>query len=199
VTRTAGFWGNHANITACFLPVASCGIELDNTANCTSGGANCSGSTAEDLCQSGQDSKAANTSPQQLQLIRQCTAAALNIAASTDLGGSCEARLGQIGDQFKIDDLFATCCGVVDEGSASTCEQGLTGSQISASHCIDAIDAFNQDSNTLNGFTDFCPGTLHCADGSTLTLTAPCKAQNADCQAANGNGFVNSGRDLGPK
>jgi len=183
VTRTAGFWGTHPDITTCFLPVDSCGITVDTFAE-----------AVQDICENAQDAKANNTSPQQLQLIRQCTAAALNIAVSEDLSGSCNGRLDQIGQQFGIQNVFATCC-----GDNAMCDSGKSGAQISASKCIDAIDAFNQDSNTINGFTDFCPATLHCADGSTLVKTTPCAGDSSQCSAANGDGKVNSGRNLGPK
>ena len=163
----------------------------------------------EDLCKNNFDAKNNDTSNQQLSLIRQCTAAALNIAASGDLGGSCDKRLRKKGRLFDISDLFATCCGIAPvaladsaapaDPAVSICEAGLRGQAISATSCIDALDAFNQDSNTIPDFSDYCPNTLTCADGSTLVKSPPCKGNPTDCGLANGNGAVNSGRNLGPR
>ena len=49
------------------------------------------GSAIEDMCKSGKDFKNNNTSPQQLTLIRQCTAAALNLSATLQNEGDCNS------------------------------------------------------------------------------------------------------------
>src|SRR5262249_13971589 len=82
-----GFWGEHPEVTALFLPLNSCGLSLTNVNDGTAG------SAIEDLCFSGADARATHTSPQQLQLIRQCTAAALNFRASTEGGGRCDSEV----------------------------------------------------------------------------------------------------------
>lgn len=83
LTRTPGYWKNHPNVTGQFLPVESCGLELDAVM------AGLQGSVTEDLCSpTGKDKKLFD-SPQQAQLVRQCAAAALNASASAFFGGSC--------------------------------------------------------------------------------------------------------------
>jgi hypothetical protein len=181
LTRTSGFWCTHNRVTELFLPVDSCGITLDNIEAASPG------SAIEDLNFSGRDFKAGDTSPQQLQLIRQCTAAALNFAASAEAGGSCSGIV--LSDGRTIDEVFATCC-------EDLCTSGASGPAISGSNCIDRLDEFNNlEPDTLTCETDpqapfpFCPSLG--ANGYNATPTT--------CEEANGNGFVNPGRDLGPK
>jgi hypothetical protein len=181
LTRTPGFWCTHDRVTELFLPVNSCGIELDNIEAATGG------SAIEDLNFSGRDFKASDTSPQQLQLIRQCTAAALNFAASEAAGGSCSDIV--LSDGQTIDEVFVACC-------EDLCTSGASGPTISGSNCIERLDEFNNlESDTLTCETDpqapfpFCPSLG--ANGFNATP--------ATCEEANGNGFVNPGRNLGPK
>jgi hypothetical protein len=122
LTRTGGFWGNHPAITAQFLPLSSCGISLTTTS------ANTAGSATEDICFGGKDFKQGKTSPQQLQLIRQCTVAALNIDATMENGGNCLA------DFPSLASVFTTCCETLCNGGnspstigASGCGTGLKG------------------------------------------------------------------------
>jgi hypothetical protein len=181
LTRTPGFWCTHDRVTELFLPVASCGIVLDNIEAASPG------SAIEDLDFSGRDFKAGDTSPQQLQLIRQCTAAALNFAASVAEGGSCSGIV--LSDGRTIDEVFAACC-------EELCTSGASGPTISESNCIERLDEFNNlEPDTLTCETDppapfpFCPSLG--ANGFNATPET--------CQEANGNGFVNPGRNLGPK
>lgn len=157
LTRTPGYWGTHPLITAEFLPVESCGEELTTTQAATSG------SITEDLCSVGKDHEAYG-SPQEAQLVRQCAAAALNIAASDSLGGSCEESLSF--------ERFAECC--------TSC--GGSGTDIAASGCIEDLDEFNNTADTLLD------------DGEEINLCKElglsCAAQPQQCQAANGNGWV---------
>lgn len=120
LTRTPGFWGNHPDITAEFLPVTSCGIPLSQVL------AGVQGSVTEDLCSLGVNTPLA---PQHAQLIRQCAAAALNIAASAELGGSCSTALTPT--------RFAQCC-----GSAAICASV-------PANCIEDLDRFNNSADTL--------------------------------------------------
>jgi len=181
LSRTPGFWCTHDRVTELFLPVDSCGITLDNI-----GAAN-PGSAIEDLDFSGRDFNASDTSPQQLQLIRQCTAAALNFAASARAGGSCSDVV--LSDGRTIDEVFAACC-------EDLCTSGASGPTISESNCIERLDEVNNlEPDTLTCESDppapfpFCPSLG--ANGFNATP--------ATCEEANGNGFVNPGRNLGPR
>jgi hypothetical protein len=167
LTRSPGFWGTHPDVTAQFLPVDVCGATLSVT------DPNVAGSATEDLCFSGRDFKAAGTSPQQLQLIRQCAAAALNVAATSSVGGSCEAIFPGINDTLE------RCCG----GQDPMCNTAATGQEIGASECIALLDAFNNSSDSLEPFEPF---------------VSPGPASPSECKRANGNAFVNPGRTLGP-
>ncbi len=157
LTRTPGYWGTHPNVTAELLPIESCGESLTTTT------AHTAGSVTEDLCSVGKDHKLYG-SPQEAQLVRQCAAAALNVAASESLGGSCETLLTSA--------RFAECC--------TAC--GGSGSDIAASGCIEDLDAFNNSRDTL----------LEGGEEISLCheLGLSCAAQPQQCQAANGNGFV---------
>jgi hypothetical protein len=159
LTRTPGYWGTHPDVTAELLPVESCGLDLTTTE------AGEEGSITEDLCSVGKDHKEYG-SPQEAQLVRQCAAAALNIAASEFFGGSCEESLSS--------ERFAECC--------TAC--GGTGSEIAASGCIEDLDDFNNSADTL------------LEDSSEINLCralelSSCAADPSECQAAGGNAFVN--------
>jgi hypothetical protein len=190
LTLTPGYWGNHLDITACFLPVDSCGIAIDNV------GLKDSGSAVEDLCKNNDEAthnQVKCTSDQQLSLIRQCTAAFINLSITDELGGSCSDRLQEIGTRFHITDLLGTCC-----DAASICTSAASGQTISSSGCIDAVAAFNADSNTFIPPVSLCPATLTCKDGSTLETGDPnCAADSSTCSEAGSNNWVNPGRSLG--
>ncbi len=166
LTHSAGFWGNHPAITAEFLPVWSCGIELITTLP------HDQGSATEDLCKSGKDFKNNDTSPQQLQLIRQCTAATLNIASTAANHGNCFSEFG---------DLAA----LMDECCEGLCNAGAPAAFISGSGCIEDLDVFNNSDDTLDPVPDL--------------FLDPGPADPGPCKEANGNGFVNAGRTLGPE
>lgn len=161
LTRTPGYWSTHPDITAEFLSVTSCGRTLSSTE------AGASGSITEDLCSIGKDHKLYG-SPQEAQLVRQCAAAALNIAASESelLGGSCEEALSA--------ERFAECC--------TSC--GGSGAEIAASGCIEDLDAFNNSKDTLLD------------EGKEINLChalgLPCSADPGECKEASGNGIVNA-------
>jgi len=168
-------------VTIQYLPLAVCGLTDTNVLAAKPV------SAIEDLCISNNDAKPNNTSMQQLQLIRQCTAAALNFAATIAGGGSCDSVPSK---NLTIKDVYAVCC-------ESLCTSGASGPLISASQCIDLIDAFNQDSTS----------TLDCSTMTGLTYNIFCPSLGANgynansniCSASNGNGYVNPGRNLGPK
>ncbi|MDX1389052.1 MAG: hypothetical protein R3344_07670 [Acidobacteriota bacterium] len=130
-SRTPGFWGNHLQITAQFLPVVSCGITVDQTDPRTEW------SVTEDLCKNSNDARRNDTSNQQLSLIRACTAAALNLKVTGLNDGNCESEFAGIGD------LMEHCC-------TDICNGGYDGNFISETGCIGAIDAFNNMFDTLD-------------------------------------------------
>ena len=156
LTRTPGFWGTHPHVAVQFLNIDVCGVTIDNT---TAGNDH---STAEAMCISGQDAKKANpkSSMQYLQLVRQLTAAKLNIAASAEGGATCDTVGGE-----DIDALIESCellCGASDK-------------EIAQSGCIEGLDAFNNSVDTLETFGPFIQ---------------PGPAAPAECQDARGNGII---------
>jgi len=163
LTRTPGFWKNHPQVTDDFIPLTSCGVLLDTTKKVT-----------QDMCINANEAKAANTSPQQLQIIRQCAAANLNTAATLEGGGDCGS------DIAGINEMIANCCNDPD----SVCRSGLSGQAIGDSGCIEQIDAFNNSVDTLLPFGPFDP---------------PGKVQPKECQASSKDKTVNPGRTLGPQ
>jgi hypothetical protein len=133
LTRTPGFWGTHPHVTAQYLSLESCGLTIDSTLPRSIA------SATEDMCISGQDAKGAKTSMQQLQLVRQCMAANLNLAASRAGGGSCDGT---------IEARIAECC-------SSLCNSGAAGNTISNSMCIEDIDEFNNSADSLAPYGSF--------------------------------------------
>jgi len=167
-TRTPGFWGLHPAVTRAVLGggLPSCGLVVNTTAPATPV------SATEDICSVGTDSKANNTSPQQVQLIRQCMAAALNLAATAQAPtpGDCNSVSPGISSQFD------TCC----TGPTSVCDSGASPAAIDASGCIGILDRFNNLETTFD---------IGVGQG---------RAEPSACQASKNNGFLNPGRNLGP-
>jgi hypothetical protein len=149
LTRTAGFWGTHPLITAQFLPVSVCGVSLGTTS------AGSPTSATEALCVSGGVECKSNTA--YVQLVRQLAAAKLNLAATAFNGGTC-------GDAISA--LITKC------ESLCTADQNT----ISASGCIQLLDAFNNSVDTLTP--------------TPAPFNNPGPADPAQCQTANGNGIV---------
>jgi hypothetical protein len=146
-------------------------------------------------------------------LIRQCAAAALNIAASEANEGSCEGV--ELSSGESIVEVFDGCCG------EDLCDSDASGTEISNSGCIELLDEFNNSQDTFGdcvgglceGSMTTCGSDEDCSpepfdalgssicpipDATSPTLTDTCGGQPGRCQEANGNGFVNPGRDLGP-
>jgi hypothetical protein len=121
LTRTPGFWGNHPAITNQFLDVEVCGVTIDNVS------ASSGTSAIEAICSVGRDGSILG--PQLTQLVRQCTAAALNIAASAQGGGNCSSEFPNLEVQMDA------CC---DAQSACT---GFPPDGFTVSSCIDILDA----------------------------------------------------------
>lgn len=160
LTRTPGFWGTHPHVTVQFLDIEVCGETISTTE------AGTGASSAEAMCISGQDAKKGGTNMHYLQLVRQLTAAKLNIAASATDEGTCDTVGG-----VDIDALIERCesltlCG--DTGAKA-------GKLIAASGCIEQLDAFNNSDDTLEVFGPF---------------VTPGPADPTECQEANGNGVV---------
>src|SRR5438067_318690 len=168
-TRTPGFWGLHPAVTRAVLGggLPSCGLVVNTTAPATPV------SATEDICSVGTDSKANNTSPQQVQLIRQCMSAALNLAATAHAPqpGDCNSVFPG------ITQMFNTCC----TGPTSVCDSGASPGAIDASGCIGSLDRFNSLETTID---------IGVSQGS---------ANPGPCQASKNNGFLNPGRNLGSK
>ncbi|MGG7055125.1 hypothetical protein [Nitrosomonas sp. ANs5] len=153
LTRTPGFWGTHPDVTAKYLDLEVCGTTLNNV-NAGNGH-----SAIEAMCSTGRDGRILG--PQLTQLVRQCTSAALNIAASQDLGGNCNS------DFPNIDATFSACC-----GGESICTGDTVGDH-SVESCITALDFFN---NT---------------DPDTLSFDFPVgRAMPRACQDSRNNGIV---------
>ncbi len=155
LTHTPGFWGNHPLITSQFLPQTVCGVELDTVQ------AGSVTSATEAICSVGNDHTILG--PELTQLVRQCTAALLNVAASASGGGNCP------GDLPFLASLLEGCCGA-DSVCTGDPVAGLT-----VQSCIDQLDAFNNSPDTLPPFGPF---------------VNPGPANPAQCQAARNNGVV---------
>jgi hypothetical protein len=155
LTRTPGFWGNHPHITDDFLPLTVCGVAL-NTVDAGSGT-----SATEAICSVGRDGQILG--PQLTQLVRQCTAALLNVAASASDGGNCLA------DSPPLTSLLNGCC-----GAASVCT-GDPVAGLTIQSCIDQLDAFNNSPDTLPPFGPF---------------VSPGPADSSLCRDSRNNGVV---------
>jgi len=102
-------------------------------------------------------------------LIRQCTAALLNVKATLELGGSCAGAFLPGGPTIPagLSNLLDACC---DADSVCT---GATVPGFSVDTCITQVDAFNStESNTVT--FPFDPGP----------------ADSGVCRASKGNGVV---------
>ncbi len=118
LTRTPGFWGTHPHITDQFLPVTVCGEELDVT------DAGSCDSATEAMCVSpGRESKRNRA---YAQLVRQLTAAKLNLNATAANGGFCGG------------DIFAR----IAECENLYCDENQK--TISGSGCIEDLAGFNE-------------------------------------------------------
>lgn len=200
-TRTPGYWATHpwsvdqvlngntgeggtldgagGSITSCGLPLTSAfGPNGNNDAPFT---------YPEDLCSIGRDKKAVNTSPQQMQLIRQCAAASLNIQVSLDGGLDCDGAFAGIAGVFN-----ACCTDLCPSGAAPDAinQEDQTINGVSMLSCIGALDMFNNADFDDDDFSDV--GLLNHS------------ANPGECQDAHNNRRVNDkneddGRVYGPK
>jgi hypothetical protein len=155
-THTPGFWGNHPAITSQFLNVEVCGVTIDNVLAF-------SGTSAiEAICSVGRDGEILG--PQLTQLVRQCTAAALNIAASGEGGGNCSSEFPNLETQMDA------CC-----SAQSACTGFLPPGGFTVNSCIEILDAFNNSIDTLPPFGPF---------------VSPGPADSSACRDARNNGVV---------
>jgi hypothetical protein len=184
LTRTPGFWCNRPLATDFLLPLEVCGITLGNVDAATPG------SAIEDLV-FGNDHKLDNglsgvdpaglgypngIAPQNLQLVRQCTAAQLNLAATQAAEGDCNSEISGI--EQRIDE----CC-MPHQCTASA-------DAISASGCIGDLDAFNN--ADFGGNELAIPDTFPSSNGTGTAGNFPRgRADSSTCREANGNGFIN--------
>jgi hypothetical protein len=136
LTRTPGFWGNKYFVINDYglLPLSLCGgaVALDTT-NAFSGS-----STTEAMCSTGRDFKKYDGGSQQGQLVRQCTAALLNVAVTEEEGGNCT------GDYPSLAGTLAACCTGEDALVCGGMPMGYD-----TGYCIDMLDAFNNSYDTL--------------------------------------------------
>jgi hypothetical protein len=182
--RTAGFWCNRPLATDFVLPIEVCGITLLNVDAMTQG------SAIEDLV-FGNDHTIDNgrrgvdpavlgypngIAPQNLQLVRQCTAAQLNLAVTEVAEGDCNSEIPGIVERINA------CC-TLEQCTASA-------DTIDASGCIEDLDDFNNEdfgSNELG-----IPDTFPSSNGTGLAgYFPPGAADSSTCSEANGNGFIN--------
>ena len=178
ITRTPGYFGTHPAQTDFLMGsgLAVCGLTLTEVAN------NTNNSATEDLCENNNDANSNNvqaTSPQQLQLIRQCTAAALSLVLSGNGGGIGAGELACTSFS-NIQTKFESCC---TTGGGGLCSSGASPAAIDGSGCIGFLDSFNNQFDNVS----FPQGFIN---------------ENAEpgfCQASSGNHWVNPGRTLGPK
>jgi hypothetical protein len=124
LTRTPGFWGTHPHVTGLFLPVTVCGETLSVT------DAGSCDSATEAMCVSpGRESRGNRA---YAQLVRQLTAAKLNLAATAASFGSCSAS----GIADRITECEALC--------------GASQKVISSSGCIEDLASFNESVDTFD-------------------------------------------------
>ncbi|HEV2492056.1 MAG TPA: hypothetical protein VG204_03185 [Terriglobia bacterium] len=166
-TRTPGYWAQHSSVTDEVIADAggtlqSCGININDNGTGTC-------TAFEDLCSIGQDSNRLGIDPLQQNLIFQCMAAELNVEVSNLDGVSCDAALTGLGLDLGV------CC-----GSGGVCATGATEGNFSVVECQNLVSEFN----TLFDTTTEPNGILAGAAGQ--------KALPADCQAAKGDGIVNT-------
>jgi hypothetical protein len=161
-TRTPGFWKTHPDTSYAVMTAAGGFIESCGLdLNNVMAGVDCS--AIEDMCSLGQDAAKLGIDPTQANLIFQCAAAELNLAVTQQDGGNC-------GNTIPNSILtFDQCCGLA--GACAIADPALI------SGCQAAVGAFNAQYDTT---------TL--TSGSVLNNPG---ASPGNCQAANGNLFVN--------
>jgi len=126
LTRTGGYWGTHSWATREVLQnqaVTSCGIEINNAAVFMDGdpvNTEAYGSAIEDICFDGKryTSREVGYSQQLIQLIRQCTVAAINMSATAKYNGSCDGYTIPENECLEPTCVDGTCSG----GPVSSCE-----------------------------------------------------------------------------
>lgn len=168
LTKGPGFWSKHPEIAALYLPATSCGLALDSTA------AGTGSSVLEDLCFNGGDARTASTSTQQLMLVRQCTAAQLNLAATRAGGGDCSTWKAE--DQERDDTSALNIVQRITDCCETTCPSGMSGPRLDKTGCIEDLREFNRSKSTMSPFGPF---------------VSPGHGDKNLCRAAKGNGFVN--------
>ncbi len=161
LTRTLGFWGTHPHLIQSadersldLLPITVCGDMLTTTdAN--------SCSTSEALCTSARDR---SNNPTYLSMAAHLAAAKLNLAATAAVSeGSCSSwRYRGMDIQQWINHCEINFCAASKQA-------------ISASGCIEALDAFNNSQDV--GFAQ-----------TPFPFNRPGPALVSECQLARGNG-----------
>jgi hypothetical protein len=140
LTRTLGFWGTHPWITNDFAPVEVCGETVgcfgpDDGMSDPSCPAGTCDSIMEALGSSGGELKHGSA---YIALVRQLTAAKLNLAATAGAFGGAECSDWMFGGKT-IQGWIDYCEGLCNKSQ----------SQISGSGCIEALDDFNNSLDIL--------------------------------------------------
>jgi hypothetical protein len=176
-TRTIGYWGNHPDSTFWALDggLYNCNVWIDHVDTGQ-------GSAIEDICSVGaKEFKPNKTTNTQLQIERQCMAAALNLSATRLLEGSCESEMPG------VTEVFEDCCGVGDDDE-SVCNGDVSTGGRSLNSCIDYLDTFNNYPFDELDDTSLCPSDI-------TGFEPPCSADSSVCREAKGNHFINAERD----
>ena len=174
LTRTIGFWGNHPWITNDYTPVSVCGVALGcNGAATGNASPGCPAGTCDSVTE-GLCSIPSELSANQayVSMVRQLTAAKLNLSATAAHfpGAACSSfvAMGKGIGQW-IDECEALC--------------GADKSTISASGCIEALDAFN---NSLDTGFDVTPSPFDRPSVDDFGRISG--ADSRQCNVAKGNG-----------
>lgn len=128
LTRTIGFWGTHPDITDDYLRVTACGEDLTHV------DAGSCDSATEALCSSPGFEYKKNSV--YVTMVRQLTAAKMNLGATADVGGGSCSDFEYEGQS--IDGIITACEALCDADKRT----------ISRSGCIQALDAFNNSEDT---------------------------------------------------
>jgi hypothetical protein len=158
LTRPPGFWASHPAIATQYLSEGLGTLPQDPQK---------AGDAAEairDLCAVGEDAARLAREPQQARLVRQCSAAHLNVAATRAGGGSCTAEVPYLRT------LLERCCGV------EVLNTGNAPERYGIEHCVAVLEGFNNTPDTLAPFGPFLN---------------PVTADTRACQPVGNDGAVN--------
>ncbi len=184
-TRTPGYWGTHPETAQQVIDNAggvinNCGLGI------TDGGAGGPDTEdgpfgySQDICSVGNDKNALGTTPQQMQLVRQCAAASLNLAASAHAEFDCDEEFPNISATFN------NCCNVVCAAGDADAED--------INSCIGTLDAFNNfDADLGDSFDEV--GLENSSADPSFCQDARNDGQANDSDEDDGRDYVESGKE----